>query len=88
MPYAWTPYPLVWVNPASQAPRTGGGSAPTEVTVPVKKLLDWLAAAFVLAIFALMIGLLAWSAWPTLRRPNDRGDIHDHPRSGMNTASS
>jgi hypothetical protein len=52
------------------------------------KFLDWLAAALVLALFALMVGLLAWSAWPELRRPSDRSDIHDRPRSGLSTANS
>ena len=54
----------------------------------MKKFLDWIAAALVLALLALMVGLLAWSMLPTLRRRSDRGDIHDHPPSGLNTASS
>jgi hypothetical protein len=52
----------------------------------VKTFLDWLAAALVLALLALMVGLLAWSEWPTVR--TDLGDIHEHPPSGLNTASS
>ena len=89
MPAFRMPYPLVLVSPASKVPRIGArDSAPTEVTVPMKKFLDWLAAAFVLALLALMVGLLAWSAWPALRRQSERGDIHDHHFSGVNTAAS
>jgi hypothetical protein len=51
----------------------------------VKALLGWLAAALALALLALVVGLLAWSEWPT---SNDRGDIHDFPPSGLNTAPS
>ena len=54
----------------------------------MKKVLDWLAAALVLALLTLMVGPLVWSEWPKLRRPNERGDIHDHPPSGWNTAAS
>jgi hypothetical protein len=48
----------------------------------VKKWLDWLAAALVLALLALMVGLLVWSVWATSRL----GDIHGHP-PGLKTAS-
>jgi hypothetical protein len=51
----------------------------------VKKFLDWLAAALALALLVLMVGLLAWSEWPTLRRPRDHDDIHGRPPSGLNT---
>jgi hypothetical protein len=54
----------------------------------VKKVLDWLAAALVLALLTLMVGLLVWSEWPKLRRPSERGDIPDHPPSRWNTAAS
>ena len=54
----------------------------------MKKFLDWLAAALVLVLLALMIGLLAWSAWLVLRRTSERGDIHDRPPFGLNTANS
>ena len=64
------------------------GSALTVEIIRVNKFLDWLAAALALALLALMVGLLAWSAWPALRRPSERGDIHDYPPSGLNTACS
>jgi hypothetical protein len=43
--------------------------------MPVKKFLEWLAAALVLSLLALMIGLLAWSEWPKLRGHSDRFDL-------------
>ena len=42
--------------------------------------MDWLAAALALALLALVVGLLAWSEWPTSHRRSGHGGNHHHPR--------
>jgi len=69
------------------SPRVKIEGAPTFFEIAVKQFVEWLAVALVLALFALTVGLLAWSCWPTSQRPSIHGDAIPFPRQKPSRAA-
>jgi hypothetical protein len=54
----------------------------------VKRFVEWLAVALVLALLVVVVGLLAWSEWPASQRSNGHGNNLRRPLEHLIAASS